>query len=250
MLQQPVSRRGFLSAAGLGAATFLVPRYALGQSSPPRFSLTFDDTWHDPLWRGAIALLEDAGFPATFYIITNRIGHTWQREFFEEGDLHKLIALGHEIGAHTRSHTDLTTLSGAALASEVDGSVDDLEAILGIRPRTFSYPFGKWNETVVAAVRQAGMVVSRGTNTDLNTSTTYKFNLRAHSVYDSTPHTTITGWIDRAINESKWYIINIHRLDEPGGLSMVRFKQIIDYLKQRQVTVATIRQCASTYFGV
>ncbi len=46
------------------------------------------------------------------------------------------------IGAHTRSHANLKTLSDDDCFAEICGGADDLEAILGKRPTVFSYPYG------------------------------------------------------------------------------------------------------------
>ncbi len=55
-------------------------------------------------------------------------------------------AQGIEFGAHTRTHADLTTLSGNELEQEVAGSGDDLAVILGATPLSFAYPFGFYND--------------------------------------------------------------------------------------------------------
>lgn len=50
---------------------------------------------------------------------------------------------GNEIGAHTRSHNGLSTVSPADLVGEVTGSVADLTAN-GITVRTLAYPYGDY----------------------------------------------------------------------------------------------------------
>jgi len=56
--------------------------------------------------------------------------------------LKHLEALGHEIGAHTHTHTILSTLSEQEAKDEILRSRDELEHIIGKAPRFFAYPNG------------------------------------------------------------------------------------------------------------
>jgi peptidoglycan/xylan/chitin deacetylase (PgdA/CDA1 family) len=63
------------------------------------------------------------------------------------------------IGAHTRSHAHLASLSAAEQDSEITGSKTLLEKILGHQVATFAYPFGArgdYNGASIDAVRRAG----------------------------------------------------------------------------------------------
>jgi peptidoglycan/xylan/chitin deacetylase (PgdA/CDA1 family) len=61
-----------------------------------------------------------------------------------------------EIGAHSRTHPDLTLLTGAALADEVAGARRELEDLLGRPVRSFAYPYGAHTTATVEAVVAAG----------------------------------------------------------------------------------------------
>lgn len=66
---------------------------------------------------------------------------------------------GWEIGAHTRTHRVLTTLTAAELEEEVAGAAAEIAAALGKRPTTLSYPNGRpgdFNVEVKAMLRAAG----------------------------------------------------------------------------------------------
>ncbi len=60
---------------------------------------------------------------------------------------------GIEFGAHSRTHRDLTTLGHAELREEILGARDDLERLNGAPPISFAYPFGFFNDEVVAVAR-------------------------------------------------------------------------------------------------
>jgi len=67
-----------------------------------------------------------------------------------------LARAGHEIGSHTRTHPILTQLDDAALRLELAGSRAELEAQLGVPPRSVAYPNGDADERVTRAAAAAG----------------------------------------------------------------------------------------------
>ena len=53
-----------------------------------------------------------------------------------------------EIGGHTREHIDIQKRRDEVAREEIDGCARDLRRELGVLPRHFSYPYGRWcNET-------------------------------------------------------------------------------------------------------
>lgn len=68
----------------------------------------------------------------------------------------KLIAAGWELGSHTITHPDLTTVGPGELEREVAGSKEKIAAKFGAPIDFFCYPAGKYDESVVAAVKRAG----------------------------------------------------------------------------------------------
>jgi peptidoglycan/xylan/chitin deacetylase (PgdA/CDA1 family) len=68
----------------------------------------------------------------------------------------EMAAAGLTIGAHSRTHQDLRACDGGQLKSEVLGSRDDLEDLLGKPVTSFAYPTGLTNQRVAAAVAAAG----------------------------------------------------------------------------------------------
>jgi peptidoglycan/xylan/chitin deacetylase (PgdA/CDA1 family) len=76
------------------------------------------------------------------------------------GELAQISADGLiEIGAHTRTHRLLASLSGAEQEREIVGGKAELDEMLGRPTRWFAYPFGfrgDFNSTSVEIVRKAG----------------------------------------------------------------------------------------------
>ena len=78
-----------------------------------------------------------------------------------------LIAGGWEIDSHTLTHVDLTTVGAAQLRREVADSRRELRHRFGVPVDFFCYPSGRYDATVVAAVRRAGYRGATTTNPGL-----------------------------------------------------------------------------------
>ncbi len=65
---------------------------------------------------------------------------------------------GFSIGAHTRSHADLSVTPAESLEDEIAGSINDIERHAGVRPRHFSFPYGRWCRGAAAILRREGIV--------------------------------------------------------------------------------------------
>jgi peptidoglycan/xylan/chitin deacetylase (PgdA/CDA1 family) len=123
--------------------------------------LTFDDGWRDALHVVAPTLRRlDAR--ASFYVCPGWWGgqHPELRgevgALLTEAEVAELAQLGMEIGSHSMSHPDLRTLDDALLAGELRDSKEAIERTTGTQCRTFAYPFGLYDDRVVAAVADAG----------------------------------------------------------------------------------------------
>jgi peptidoglycan/xylan/chitin deacetylase (PgdA/CDA1 family) len=69
-----------------------------------------------------------------------------------------MIHAGWELAAHTIHHLDLTELDASQLREEVAGSRAMLRREYGVPVKNFCYPSGRFDPTVIAAVRAAGYV--------------------------------------------------------------------------------------------
>lgn len=127
--------------------------------------LTFDDGFADN-FEEALPVLQEHGFTATCYVASDYLGghNAWDADVLGVRTpmmtRQQLLAwhdAGMEVGAHTRSHRDLSADGdGVTLREEIGGSKKDLEDLLGSAVDHFSYPFGRYHPAAVAAVREAG----------------------------------------------------------------------------------------------
>jgi len=128
--------------------------------------ITIDDGYRDNL-EIAQPILSRRRFPATVFVVSGRLGgeNDWDQEGAIVGralltaeQTRQMRAAGIEIGAHTRHHPPLPEATDEALADELSGSRADLEAVLGEPVTTFAYPYGRFDERVVAAAERAGLL--------------------------------------------------------------------------------------------
>lgn len=118
--------------------------------------LTVDDGYVDDV-KTILPILQAHHFVATFYIITHRYH---EPGFLNITEVRRLDAAGMDIGAHTRNHVPLANVSATEMTEQIAGSRRDLEHVVGHPVQWFAYPFGSFNDAVVAEVRHAGFVLA------------------------------------------------------------------------------------------
>jgi len=217
---------------------------------PEKFiSLTFDDGWKSAVER-ARPLLEKYGMPASFYIISNRLGDEHQ-EYMNADDLRALGARGHEIGVHTRSHKHLPELSNEEIWTEIKGGLDDLRA-LGFAPRTFAYPYGDWNPYVVKQVREAGFFGARSIEQGFNDEKTNHLLLKAFPVREEHSAEGINSQISEFMKASEpWLVLYFHQIESAEvlrerkwiyGTTPAVLEGILSFLKAQKADMLTLEQ--------
>ena len=199
-------------------------------------SFNFDDGWDSGYEKG-LPLFDTAGLKTTYYITTD---HLQYPGFVTPEQLLDAKARGHEIGNHTRSHADLTTLSEAQAREEIEGAKQDLLA-LGIETTTYAHPYGATNETINAMVKEAGYVGARGTDNGFVDKNSNRYALESWDI-GGMNFAQIKNIVDSARAEKKWTIFIIHKVDQAGdseSVSSDTLKKAIAYVKAQNVDVVT-----------
>lgn len=146
-----VAQLDWLQAHGYHSVTLQQVFAALyGPSALPAnpVVISIDDGYPDAA-SGAVPVLLQHHMTATFFIPTVQTP-------LSPATLRRMDAEGFDIEAHSRTHPDLTTLNDTAAESEIAGSKQDLERILGHSVDLFAYPYGAVNPHVVALLERAG----------------------------------------------------------------------------------------------
>ncbi|HEX4187033.1 MAG TPA: polysaccharide deacetylase family protein [Solirubrobacteraceae bacterium] len=157
-----------LLAAGFEFVTLaeLARRAAGGTPEPGLAAVTFDDGMRNN-HTTALPILSEYGIPATVYVTIGFIGGTspWigpggDGAIMDEPELRELAGAGWELGAHTMTHADLSTLDYEACLREIEDSRIELERIGGVKVETFAYPFGRYGPEALAAARDAAVIAA------------------------------------------------------------------------------------------
>ncbi len=126
--------------------------------------ITFDDGFAS-LGEHALPELLRRNSNAGIFLISKFVGRddSWdfrvlgrKRPMMSWQQAREWASYGFVIGSHTQTHRDLTALSPAVLKRELEDSKREIEDGVGKEVTMLSYPFGRHNQRVRDAVRDAG----------------------------------------------------------------------------------------------
>jgi peptidoglycan/xylan/chitin deacetylase (PgdA/CDA1 family) len=129
-----------------------------GELPPKPVVLTFEDGYLSQ-YVAAFPALEHFHWPGVLNLVA-------ENSDLPDEDVRKMLDADPpwELAAHTITHADLTTLSGADLKHEVAGSRRALQDRFGVPVNNFSYPAGRYDDAAITAVKDAGY---RGATTEV-----------------------------------------------------------------------------------
>jgi peptidoglycan/xylan/chitin deacetylase (PgdA/CDA1 family) len=151
---------------------------------PKPILITFDDGYQDLFYK-ASPVLARLGMRATAYVISGRTTGI-DRTFLTWRQLRTLERLGIEIGSHTVTHCDLTSLPDHQALRELVRSRRALEYRLRHPVQWFAYPFGAYDSRIERLARRAGYVLAVTTQPGAVQSARQPLALRRLRVLDST----------------------------------------------------------------
>ena len=128
-------------------------------------ALTFDDAYVN-FGDVAAPRLLDRGLPVTLFVVADlaAASNVWDEgprrttpalPLLDWPALLRLQDRGVTLGAHSRTHADLSLLDGGRLEDEVLGSAEAIAAHAGRRPAAFAYPYGRTSAAGIRAVAKA-----------------------------------------------------------------------------------------------
>ncbi|WP_425864859.1 polysaccharide deacetylase family protein [Arthrobacter sp. TWP1-1] len=248
-----------LLVIGATATISIIP----AQAAAPKtiISLTFDDGNADQA--AAEKVLKASGLVGTFYITTSWVGDAG---YLTQADLHSFVADGNEIGGHSVTHPDLTTLSSAAATAEICNSRTTLQS-WGFAVESFAYPFAAENASVEQNVKSCNYSSARGLG-DLHSPASCSdcafaetlppadpMIIKAPDQVDST--WTLKNLQDSVTNAETtggWVQLTFHRIAVGGDptltITPTLFQQFVTWLAARTANGTTSVQTVAQAMGV
>lgn len=223
-------------------------------------SLTFDDA--NANQAAAASLLTDHHMDGTFYVPSGYVGLPG---YFTVAELLALQAAGHEIGGHTLSHADLTSLPQDEIARQVCNDRAWLSD-QGFTVRSFAYPFATVNAAAKAAVADCGYNSARGLgdlrgiSTDCRSCPVSETMPPADPFETKAPEQVETSWtladlqtlVTRAEKRGGWVQITFHNVCASGcdiSVTPAVLDQFLDWLEPRATTKNTVVKTVGDVIG-
>lgn len=133
----------------LGYAPRLIPIYNV-ETDKKQIALTFDSAWGADKTTSIISTLKSYGVTATFFLVG-----FWAEDY---PDMVKALDdAGIEIGTHSNTHPDLTTLSSAQISLELTTSINTIKNVTGKDISLFRAPYGAYNNNLLTITNNLGL---------------------------------------------------------------------------------------------
>jgi len=247
-----VSLSAVLSAASVAQASNIPSPYEIGTWRGFRnaaISYTFDDNSPNQ-FSIAQPILDARGFKATFFcIVGNLTSAQW-------ATIQSCAAHGHEIGSHTLTHSDLTTLSQSRQINEESASRNLIQSKTGQNCVSLAYPYCKGPDESMTAQCYA---FARSCNGSLVPSSPPDMLAIGALGPDQGDMNTAS---DNAANGGNWLVWLIHGIDNdaaccptsssvlqrnityvagnPGRWWVDTFGNVSRYIEERNAAVLTV----------
>jgi peptidoglycan/xylan/chitin deacetylase (PgdA/CDA1 family) len=215
-------------------------------------SLNFDDGWEDDTI-SAFPVLKNLGFKGTWFFATTYIENspaTGPINVSGPSAIHALFNDGQEVGGHSVTHPDLTTLSQTDLDYELNHSKQYLESLIGAgNVKNLATPFGTYSDQVIATAKPLYNSL-RSTDEGFNTPDDFdQYRLEVQNMQKTTTLAQFKSWIDQAKKDKSWLILIYHRVAtsslEDFDTPVADFSPQMNYVKQSGISVETTQQALS-----
>lgn len=229
----PANTQSIRFAANLEDEGWLETQGYVFESQPlPRLnrgiaSFTFDDGWKS-IHNEGLPLFERYGVKTTQYVVADYEGNS---AYMDQKMIKDFQKAGHDIGSHSFSHADLTTLGKEKLDIEVAGSSRLLNDSYG-GVNNFAAPFGRYNDEVTNSIARCYQS-HRTTDAGFNAAGYNRYKIKVQNVEVDTTPEQIRAWADFAQQNRLWLVLVYHQV-ESGGEYSVDSKVLESHLKAVQ----------------
>lgn len=141
-------KRGKESAAEVAAARVL-PIYSV-ETDEKKIAISFDCAWGVDYTDELLSVMAMNDVRCTFFAV-----EFWVEKYPEY--VEKIIAAGHEMGTHSRTHPYMSKLTEAQIRDELTTSSAAIERLTGQKVTLFRPPYGDYNNTLINVCHSMGL---------------------------------------------------------------------------------------------
>ena len=135
-----------------GAGTSLtrsLPIYSV-ETTEKKIAISFDCAWGVDYTDKLLDAMEKNDVRCTFFAV-----QFWVEKYPQY--VEKIIAAGHEMGTHSRTHSYMSKLSKISIQDELRTSSAAIEKITGKTVNLFRPPYGDYNNTLIDTCNEMGL---------------------------------------------------------------------------------------------
>lgn len=205
--------------------------------------IAFDDC-KTSTYSEAFAYMQTKGVKGTTYCIQNLIGTAG---YMTEAQLLEVNAAGWDVGNHTATHQQLTSLPQADQQTELSGCANYLDGLgLTRASKHVAYPGGYNDATTHAAMLATGMLTGRTTvSGSFHPPVANNYALKAAGVVATTTLDQAKAFVTNAQAIDQAVILIFHDITATPGTydwSITNFQAFIDWIAAQGYRTLTISQ--------
>ncbi len=130
-------------------ASRLLPIYSV-ERADKKLSVSFDCAWGVEHTDKLLDIMAKNGVRCTFFAV-----EFWVERYPEY--VEKIVAAGHELGTHSRSHPYMSKLTKGQVQDELSTSAKAIEKLTGKKVTLFRPPYGDYNNTLIETCKEMGL---------------------------------------------------------------------------------------------
>ncbi len=144
-------KKAFLQSPTTNAAALSrsLPIYSV-ETEEKKLSISFDCAWGVDHTDKLLDIMAKNDVRCTFFAV-----EFWIKKYPEY--VEKIVAAGHEIGTHSRTHSYMSKLTEAEIRDELKTSSTAIEELTGQKVLLFRPPYGDYNNLLIDTVQSMGL---------------------------------------------------------------------------------------------
>ncbi len=130
----------------------IIARLKNGEDIPNDWVHFCIDDSYKSFYANGFPLFKKYGYPFTLYVYVEATERHFH-DFMSWDQIKEVMPYG-EIGLHSWGHDHMTHLTDEQMREDTRKALDMIEKRLGVRPTTYAYPYGEYNEELQKIVKE------------------------------------------------------------------------------------------------